>query len=184
MGLRAAPTGPKNCPRRPLDRHSAPCGGIAKIQSFLALSGGNELHVAVLTDFGTGDKSKVRDLRASELLRSGHVFTAKDFAAPGNADEGDTEDTSGRDFYVALVNATYELKSSNKLAASKPKGAPTRVVPEVEDRFKIMPSTVPEYDHFAPAEYLVTHPDMITGAAFDEALERFERLFTELNRLL
>src|SRR5665213_2472537 len=46
-----------------------PCGGITKIPSFLALFGGNKLHVAALTDYGEGDKKKVRELRESELLR-------------------------------------------------------------------------------------------------------------------
>lgn len=161
-----------------------PAGGISKIQSFLALFGGNKLHVAVLADFGAGDKAKVRELRASELLRSGHVFTANDFASPDNADEGDVEDILGRDFYVALVNAAYGLKTTNKLPVSKPKEASTRVTVEVSDRFKTMPATVADYDHYAPAEYLVTHPDAVPGRHLDEALERFERLFGELNGLL
>jgi len=161
-----------------------PAGGISKIQSFLALFGGNKLHVAVLTDFGTGDKAKVRDLRASELLRSGHVFTTNEFAGPLNADEGDVEDILGRDFYVALVNAAYGLKTTNKMPASKPKDASARVTVEVSDRFKTMPVTVADYDHYAPAEYLAIHPDAVSGPHLDEALERFERLFVELNNLL
>lgn len=161
-----------------------PAGGISKIQSFLALFGGNKLHVAVLTDFGTGDKAKVRDLRASDLLRSGHVFTANDFAGPENTDEGDVEDILGRGFYVALVNAAYGLKAANKLPASKPKEAPVRVTVEVADRFKTMPATVTEYDHYAPAEYLATHPDAVADPHLTEALDRFEQLFGELNNLL
>lgn len=161
-----------------------PAGGIAKIQSFLALFGGNKLHVAVLTDFGTGDKAKVRDLRASDLLRSGHVFTANDFADPDNADEGDVEDILGRSFYVDLINAAYGLKAANKLPAFKPNEAPARVTVEVADRFKTMSATVDEYNHYAPADYLATHPDAVSGAHLDEALDRFERLFEELNKLL
>jgi len=48
-----------------------PAGGVDKIGSFVALFRGNELDVAVLTDFHDGDKKKVRSLRDSELLRSG-----------------------------------------------------------------------------------------------------------------
>jgi len=161
-----------------------PAGGISKIQSFLALFGGNKLDVAVLTDFGTGDKAKVRDLRASELLRSGHVFTANDFADPDHTGESDIEDILGRSFYIALVNAAYGLKAPNRLSAPKPKEAPVRVAVEVADRFKTMPATVAEYDHYAPAEYLVMHPNTVSSPHLDEALERFERLFEDLNALL
>ena len=36
-----------------------PTGGIDKIGSFVALFGGNKLHVAVLPDYHAGDKAKV-----------------------------------------------------------------------------------------------------------------------------
>jgi len=44
--------------------------------------------------------------------------------------------------------------------------------------------TVAEYDHYAPAAYLAMHPDAVSGPHLNEALERFEGLFRELNSLL
>lgn len=60
---------------RTLDRRwtITPCGSIDKVAAFVALFGGKKLHVAVLTDFTRGDKSKVERLRRSNLLRDGHV---------------------------------------------------------------------------------------------------------------
>lgn len=81
-----------------------PCGGITKVPSFMALFGGSNLHVAVLTDHGAGDKRKVRDLRESDLLRDGHVFTA-DMFAEGSRGEADVEDIIGRDGYWNLSRA-------------------------------------------------------------------------------
>lgn len=161
-----------------------PCGGIAKIQSFLALFGGNKLHVAVLTDLSQGDKRKARDLRESELLRQGHVFTANDYGEANGALEGDTEDIVGRRFYVDLVNATYGLAGAQKLRAKKPKDAPVRVTLEVADHFRLLPPPVDQYDHYFPAAYLVAHADVMASPARDEAIDRFEKLFVDINRLL
>jgi hypothetical protein len=45
----------------------------------MALFGGSKMRVAVLTDYGTGDNKKVREIRESNLLQDGHVFTADSF---------------------------------------------------------------------------------------------------------
>lgn len=58
-----------------------------------------------------------------------------------------------------------------------------RVTVEVENHFRTLPGTVEEYGHFAPARYLIEHPDALhTHAA--NALNRFESLFEALNALL
>lgn len=102
-----------------------------------------------------------------------------------NTDEADVEDILGRGFYVTLVNAAYGLKAANKLAASKPKDVPVRVALEVSDRFKTMPANGGRVrPHYAPAAYLGMHPDAVSGPHLNEALERFEGLFRELNSLL
>lgn len=171
--------------RTPLDLRwtITPCGGIAKVQSFLALFGGNNLHVAVLTDRGQGDKAKVRSLRESELLRDGHVFTADEYSEHPEACEGDTEDILGGAAYSALVNAAYGLKGVHRVSAPA-KGSTARVVPAVDEHFRTLPATVEEFNHFTPAGYLIGHPDTINGTSRDAALDRFERLFDALNRLL
>ncbi len=160
-----------------------PCGGITKVPSFMSLFGGSNLHVAVLTDFGEGDKRKVREIRESDLLKDGHVFSAEMFA-PGNPPEADVEDIIGRPLYTRLVNSTYELKATHKLAAKRPSDAPVRVTVEVETHFKTLPGSVPEYDHFAPSVYLLSNSAEFTADIEDATLEAFEELFKELNALL
>ncbi|MDO5619647.1 ATP-dependent nuclease [Kocuria sp.] len=160
-----------------------PCGGISKIQSFLALFGGNKLHVAVLTDHGHGDKAKVRDLRASQLLRDGHVFTADEYSEDPTVGEGDTEDILGASAYATVVNAAYKLQVKKRVKVTS-KDRPTRIVPAVEEHFRTLPADVDEYDHYAPAAHLIKHPDVLTGRERSQALDRFEALFTALNALL
>lgn len=158
-----------------------PCGGIAKVASFVALFSGSGLHVAALTDYGQGDKARVRSLRESELLREGHVLTAAMFVE--DATEADVEDIVGREMYAALVNAAYGLKGKKALPTTRPADAPARVTEEVDAHFKLFTAAEPEYDHFRSAEYLVT-----TGAAglpgVEGAVERFENLFRTANALL
>jgi hypothetical protein len=99
--------------------------------------------------------------------------------------EADVEDMLSRSLYVALVNECYNLKA-HKLAKSKPAGAPERVVKEVETHFRTLPATVPNFDHYAPALYLMENAAMLRSTLpdLDRALDRFEKLFAELNALL
>lgn len=160
-----------------------PTGGIDKINSFIALFGANKLHVAVLTDYHAGDKGKIARLRDLDILRSGHVFTAEMFT--GSA-EADVEDLLGRDLYLALVTATYSLTKKDQFPATKPADASELVAVEARDHMLTVSASVDAFDHFAPAAYLVEHwgelKDTLPGV--DEALDRFEELFKQLNALL
>lgn len=157
-----------------------PAEGIDKIAAFMTLFGGNRLHVAVLADFAAGQKKKVEALRESELLRQGHVLTAETYA--GQA-EADVEDIIGASIYVDLVNACYDLKGKH-LVPVAPDGA--RVVKHVEAHFRTLPAEVPDPSHFRPSAYLTEHRASFFKKrdGLDDALTRFEKLFTDLNALL
>lgn len=160
-----------------------PSGGLDKISSFITLFRGNKLNIAVFTDFHAGDKKKLKSLRESEILKTGHVFTAESYAGQ---DEGDIEDMIGRKVYIFLVNNCYGLKGKKQLPMEKPSDAPARVVVEVENHFRMLSPDVPEFDHYRPAEYLTLNPSDKEDIKPDieESLKRFERLFKDLNALL
>lgn len=169
--------------RHGLDRRwvIAPAGGIDKVASFVALFGGKNLHVALLTDYAHGERRRTQQLKANKLLREGHVFTAAEYA---NQPEADVEDILGRTTYVALVNRCYKLEGTQRITGGTTREP--RVVGEVEAHFRTLPPSAPAFDHYTVAEYL-----MLNGAALqialpglDEALDRFERLFGDLNQLL
>lgn len=161
----------------------SPSGGIDKISSFVTLFGGNKLHIAVLSDYHEGDKKKVKNLRESELLKNGHIFTADVFA---EQDEADIEDIIGRTNYIALINECYGLTDKNKLPEKKPTKSPKRVVQEVEDHFRLITDGTPMFDHFSPSVYLTENTKTIKSKMIDlkNALDKFEKLFDELNQLL
>jgi predicted ATP-dependent endonuclease of OLD family len=160
-----------------------PTGGIDKINSFIALFGANRLHVAVLTDYHAGDKGKIARLRDLDILRAGHVFTAEQFT--GTA-EADVEDLLGRDLYLALVAATYSLTKKDQFATTKAADAADLVAMEARDHMLTVSGTVEAFDHFAPAAYLLEHwPDLKSVLpGVEDALNRFEELFKQLNSLL
>ena len=127
-----------------------PAGGIDKIQPFLALFSGNDLHVAVLSDQATGDKRKVENMKRSEVLRAGHFHTVADFLGRQDAD---IEDIFYPDVFVTILNGCYELKDANKLTVEKLKAAHTsteRLVKQAEAAFRTMPEPIPMFDHFSP----------------------------------
>jgi hypothetical protein len=171
--------------RTALDRRwrIAPAGGIDKIASFVALFGGNKLHVAVLSDYHSGDKKKVNDLRTSKLLKDGHLFTADGYAGQP---EADIEDIIGRANYVELVKRTYSLDAATEVPITKPADAPILVLKEVEAHFAVLPPGTPEFDHYRPAEYLTVRGASLKSGLpdLDGALDRFEALFRDLNALL
>lgn len=168
--------------REGLDRRwvITPSGGIDKIASFVALFGGNEINIAVITDFHSGLKGKVKSL--TELYRLIGVFTVNSYL--GQA-EADIEDLLGREFYFALVNRCYNLSDEYTLNPKKePKNL--RVVKEVEEHFRTLPPDFPEFDHYTPAAYLVENGKDLRNElpGLNCALDRFEQLFKDLNKLL
>lgn len=169
--------------RLTLDRRwtIAPCGGIDKIAAFMSLFRGNNLHVAVLTDFKEGEKKKVRSLAESKLMLDGHVLTA---AAYAGQPEADIEDIIGAETYLALVNAAYSLTGSDRLTPPAPSAPAQRILPIVESAFSKLPVGVPPFDHYRPSEFLAEQPTTSDFAGIQAALSRFERLFTDLNSLL
>lgn len=158
-----------------------PCGGIGKIGSFIALFGSKKLHVAVLTDYHKGIKAKVRSLRESNLLKTGHVFSTEMYVS---GDEADVEDMIGRLNYIKLVNECYSLDETSRLPEEKASGAPTRVIEEVENHFGAT-STEVEFDHYSPALFLTENRSKLREfPELDQSLDRFEKLFKDLNELL
>jgi predicted ATP-dependent endonuclease of OLD family len=156
----------------------APCGSIDKVPPFLALFAGNKLHIAVLVDFASGNMSRVRGLKESQLLREGHVFTMDTYA---NQEEADIEDVIGRDAYIELVALTYDLPVDKKLPAKKPTNAPVRVVKEAKE---FLASEHRDFNHYEPAEFIIQQGSKFNLPGINIALERFETMFGDLNALL
>lgn len=162
-----------------------PTGGLDKVWSFASLFSGNNLNIAVLCDYGAGDKAKVERLRQSQILKTGRVLAATDFTGKS---ESDIEDLFATDLYLTLVNRALGLGDSEAITAEKAAAANSspRIVKQVEAVCKTLPADVPEFNHYMPAEWLLRHPDSLDGENADvfQSLDKFEAVFKELNQLL
>jgi predicted ATPase len=154
-----------------------PCGGLDKVSAFMSLFGGNGLDIAVLTDFKRGDKRKVEKLRDDKLLAGGRVITAERYV---DQEEADTEDIIGTKLYADLINAMYGLKGKSAFSPD----AGERVVKLAEEFCRMLPPEAADFSHYAPAEYLMRNGLPEGASDFKAAMDRFERLFAEVNSLL
>ncbi len=160
-----------------------PAEGASKISSFVTLFSGRELKIAVFADYHDGQKGTIDRLENTGLLPTGHVLRTSTYSGQ---DESDIEDLIGRPMYIELTNAAMELPESHRLPATKPENAPERVVKEVENHCCLLPPGFSEFNHYMPVEYLMTlkRSEVEQLPGIDEALERFERVFKDLNALI
>ena len=154
-----------------------PCGGLDKVGSFIALFGGNQLNLAVLCDYAHGSKRSVKSLKESALLAAEAVFSAESYAGKP---EADLEDVIGSENFVAIVNACYAKYLTDPLPL--PTSFNSRILLHVEAHFRLLSPPTPEFDHFSPAEFLVGSEPRLVLPEMDLALNRFEKLFKDINR--
>ena len=163
-----------------------PSGGIDKMQTFISLFAGNHLDVAVLTDQGRGEKSKIERLKGSAILKAGWAYSIADFVGQ---DEADVEDLLHPNLFVEIVNSAFELNSTDKLDVAKLEAADastTRIVKKAEAAFRTMSPDAPNFDHFTPAEWLLRNPQILdsTSPEIEETLKRAEKVIETFNALL
>ncbi|TPI62589.1 ATP-dependent endonuclease [Mesorhizobium sp. B3-1-3] len=162
-----------------------PAGGIDKIHSFVSLFGGNNLDVIALSDYTKKDRNKLDALRRSQIIKDGGVLTMADFTAQ---EEADVEDLFDPKLFCSIVNSAYGLSGSNALDPAKLKAADEgteRLVKKAEAYFRVLPESIPGFDHFTPSHWLLTNPGALSGDAPEvlNTLGRAETLFKALNAL-
>ena len=162
-----------------------PAGGIDKIMPFISLFAGNNLHVAVLSDVAHGVKNKLQKIRESDVLRAGHFYTVVDFV---EQNEADIEDLFDPEFYVMMVNSSFQLTKAHQVSVEKLSQDQTtpRIVKKVENFFNTLPDEIPVFDHFTPADWLIRHPQVLSESSADLecTFARAEKIFRTFNELL
>ena len=162
-----------------------PAGGIDRIMPFVSLFAGKQLHVAVLSDMAQGAKGKVERIRRTDILQAGHFFTVADFI---DAAEGDIEDVFDPEIYAAIVNRSYALPKPHRITVEKlnQDTSTPRVVKKVEAMFQLIPDTIPMFDHYTPAAWLIRNPDVLAGESksIEGTLAVAEHVFEKFNGLL
>lgn len=162
-----------------------PSGGIDKLAPFVRLFGGNHINMAVLSDIAKGDKKKIENLKRADILKAGHFYTCADFTSQS---EADVEDLFAPDLFVELLNGAYEPPAENLVTTeSLTAASPTpRLVKKAEALFRLMPTSVADFDHFAASRWLLENPSVLDtdSPAVNATLDRFETVFKTFNALL
>ncbi|MFH1718009.1 MAG: AAA family ATPase, partial [Planctomycetota bacterium] len=160
-----------------------PCGGAEKVGAFLGLFGAGRGNAAVLMNVAGGQK-RLEQLRESELMRGCGIFSTDKYV---DGDDGGIEDVIGRPAYLALVNISYKLSRKRRLsftaAAEDTAEKPNRVVGQVEEHFAAQGPDIGTFDRYKPAEFLAenTRKCLRKLPNLSESLDRFERLFADIN---
>lgn len=162
-----------------------PSGGIDKIAPFVRLFGGNKINVSVLSDVANSDKKKIDAVKKEQILKAGHFFTAADFVGQ---QEADVEDIFAPELFAEILNGTYappagkEVSKDSLIAAAQTE----RIVKRAEALFMLMPPEVPEFDHFAPARWLLENAKIldVDSPEVHATLDRAEAVFKAFNGLL
>jgi len=162
-----------------------PSGGIDKIAPFVRLFGGNNINVAVLSDVANADKKKIDAVKKEQILKAGHFFTAADFVSQ---QEADVEDIFAPELFAEILNGAYKPPAGKEVSKDAlMTAAPTeRIVKKAEALFMLMPSEVPDFDHFAPARWLLENSKIldVDSPEVQATLDRAEAVFKAFNGLL
>jgi predicted ATP-dependent endonuclease of OLD family len=163
-----------------------PAGGIDKIQPFVALFSGQKLDIAALSDYAKTDKRKFESLRQNRVLEGDRLLS---FATLLSLEEADVEDVFSPALYVEVINNAFNLAGVNRATAQSLYDADqntTRLVKKAEAFFAVLPPEAPEFNHFAPAEWLFRNPGVLDQDTPDlnSTLERAEKVIKALNKLI
>lgn len=164
----------------------SPAGGIGNLLPLVSLFAGNNLNVAVLADVATGNKKTLKRLEDSGILKENRIHRITDFTG---GDEGDIEDLLSPELYAALINEAFSLPDVHALDSARLLAVETnteRLVKKAEGYFCLLPPEIDEFDHYQPSYVLHLKPNYLEAkeAHIEEALGRFESLFTAMNALL
>jgi hypothetical protein len=160
----------------------SPAGDLTKISSLASLVPTWGRKAAIIAGEKLRPNNETERMLQIAILKRAHILVLEDYVAQT---EADLEDLIGRRMYNALVADTYRLRKRDQLPENKPDDSPARLVQETEARFRRL-NVYGRFDRFEPARYLTATSRQVIARypGFSDALQRFERLFKDLNALL
>lgn len=174
-----------------------PVGGLDKLATFVALLGGNQLEIAVLSDFESKSNARLESLVREKLIRDRHVLHYGMFrnavTVSGRAKKSDSESIISSDIedmispnlYLKLFNGAYKKELSGKEIKEIDLPPGDRIVERIGRFLKSNSIQLKQsggYNHYLVANYLASNP--IAPSRVDtQTLSRFEKLFEAVNPL-
>ena len=152
---------------------------------FVSLFAGKNLHIAVLSNEAQGAKGKVEKIRQSKILQAGHFYTVANFIGQ---DEADIEDIIDAELYIEIVNRAYALQEPYRitLEGMNQDTSTPRIVRKVEAAFRLMPETIPVFDHSTPADWSIRNSDVLSAKTDEvgQTISSAEQVLKTFNGLL
>ena len=148
----------------------------------MALLGAQKgLTVATLIDLQEKDRQQIDNLYKRKLLSKQNVLTFGDFTG---AKEADIEDMFEADFYLELVNGEYKKSLATPISITDLPAKTARILVRLHKHFEQHPMQDEAFNHFRPARYFSENLKTLEGKINDATLERFEKTFIALNKVL
>jgi AAA ATPase domain len=159
-----------------------PAGDLTKLPSLASMMPTWGRKAAILAGMQLRPTNETERMLRTAILKRAGVLFINDYVTQT---EADFEDLIGRRMYSALLADTYRLRKRDQLPQEKPDDSPPRLVQETEERFRGLRG-YGRFDRSGPARYLTaTSPQVVAKyPGFSDALERFERLFKDVNAVL
>ncbi|MFC3914574.1 AAA family ATPase [Pseudaeromonas sharmana] len=154
-----------------------PVGGLDKVTTFISLLRGSKLNVACLLDTFTDQKGKqkVDDLISQKIIKEKNIRFFDEFTNNGKK-TADIEDLFTKEEYLkyfnlAFVNDYPEIKAS-----------------ELDDKIETVLKQINKFisrdrfNHYRPANKMNQTSPCLSDFS-NETIDRFEKIFTEINKL-
>lgn len=159
-----------------------PVGGSGKVPTFVALLAPQKgMNVATLLDIQNNDKQLIDDLYKKKFLKKKQVLTYADFL---DQDEADIEDLFDRDFYVELVNQEYDKQLKKPIDVASLNEKEPRTLRAIESYLEKNPLKSGAFSHYRPGRYFIENINDLWGKLSDVTKDRFETIFSQINKLL
>lgn len=154
-----------------------PVGGLDKVTTFISLLRGSKLGIACLLDTFTDQKGKqkVHDLISQKIIKEKHIRFFDEFAA-GGVKVADIEDMFEKSEYLKYFNLTFSGEH------------PEVNIPDLDASEQTIVKQINKaigkdrFNHYRPANKLIQIGPKATDFSKD-TLDRFERVFVEINKL-
>lgn len=160
-------------------RSFTPVGGFDRIPTFVALiAAQTNLNLAILIDYQKKDQQRIENLFRKKLLKKNNILMYSDFIS-GN--EADIENMFDPDFYLKLVNCTFE----STIALADLPGRYSRIIRRLEQYLAENPfPRNAQFNHYRPARYFNDNVNSLVEDLDDSIFDRFRQMFSALNALL
>ncbi|MCL5282397.1 MAG: ATP-binding protein [Planctomycetes bacterium] len=155
-----------------------PCGDLTRLATLVGLLARGPSRFAALLSLSHEHPDVAGQPYLARMLNGSGAFPLHKYAEPV---EATVEDLLGPVAYPALVDLCYGLPRKLRLSRTLQVDSGTAVLEAVSNHFAAHPPDRMPFHPLAPAEYLLTGSRKLRKLpGIEEALARFERLFTDL----